>query len=81
MSLPLYSVYRALVHSNDDPEGSYRLQINVPALNSDVLKWANACVPSVPLCLPDAGASVWVMFEMGDVRYPVWLGIDPSSRR
>lgn len=80
MSQQFYGVYRAVVRSNDNPDGSYRLQINVLALESDVLLWAKACVPSVPLYLPDAGETVWVMFEMGDVQYPVWLGIDPTSR-
>lgn len=81
MSVPHYGVYYARVHDNDDPEGRYRLQVSVPALESDVLVWAKACVPSVPLCLPKPEDSVWVMFEMGDVRHPVWVGIDPGSRR
>lgn len=65
-------VYRAKVVSTDDPEDSNRVKVQVPQLfGQEVLSWAN---PVGVLPVPEVGSGVWIMFEGGDSRHPVWLG-------
>jgi hypothetical protein len=70
-------VYRGTVYSNRDPANQGRLRIQVPQLlSSTPTEWAwpitNEIVQSK---LPEVGQGVWVMFEGGDLYYPVWLGV------
>jgi Type VI secretion system/phage-baseplate injector OB domain len=72
-------LYRAKVENNVDPHDQFRLQVSLPDIQPESLVWATACVsvsgqPSVP----PIGATVWIAFEKGDPRSPVWLGIAPS---
>ena len=70
-------VYRAVVDENHDPQQRGRLQVSVPSVGVSS-SWAEACLPPVPmvlLALPTVGSTVWVQFENGDRRRPVWTGI------
>jgi uncharacterized protein involved in type VI secretion and phage assembly len=78
-----YGKYRGLVVDNQDPENLGRLRVRVPrVLGPDVVTgWATPCVPYGGdrnqgfFCIPDAGASVWVEFEAGDLEFPIWVGM------
>ncbi len=80
MSAQLFGKYRGVVINNKDPEQMGRLQAQVPEVLGVVpTTWA---VPSVPCnlpkrvgsALPKVGAGVWIEFESGDPRRPVWTG-------
>lgn len=77
-----YGKYRGIVIENIDPENKGRIMVQV----ADVTQltpstWAEACVPiaggSAPAgvyVVPAIGSNVWVEFEQGDLRYPIWTG-------
>ena len=70
-------VYRAVVDDDHDPETRGRLLVTVPEAGVGPL-WAEACLPPVPAALftlPGPGSSVWVQFEDGDRKRPVWTGV------
>jgi uncharacterized protein involved in type VI secretion and phage assembly len=75
-----FGKYRGQVMNNVDTDGVGRIQVSCPAvLGTGTLAWA---MPSVPLsgmgsgiyCVPTIGAKVWVEFEGGDTRYPIYSG-------
>jgi len=75
-----YSIYRAEVADNNDPQGRGRIQVIVPFLSSAPLDhWA---VPVSPYAgkgygtffPPEKGDFVWVCFENGNPAYPVYIG-------
>lgn len=70
-------LYRALVRSAADPLGRGRLEVEVPQLLGATASWAVPCwsAGTVSGTIPAEGTVVWVAFEEGDVRRPVWLGI------
>ncbi len=78
MSDELHGLYRGLVRDNVDPEGRFRLRIEVPLVSPAALSWAEACMAPGQQGVPSIGDSIWVMFEGGDPGYPVWLGIHPT---
>lgn len=74
-----YSDYRGYVYDNNDPSGYGRLQLNVPEIFGDnVLDyWAwpannfsGAGYGSQ--CIPQKNDLVWVRFEKGNPRKPIW---------
>lgn len=82
-------IYPGQVVSNLDTHRSLRLQIRVNQIHGSPtsqrkildtqLPWAEPCVPFANKnsgfgMAPEKNAWVWVLFYMGDVRYPVWLG-------
>jgi len=73
-----YSVYRGTVVDNEDPEFRGRLKVScVDAYGSEYLDdWALPMgIPSGGTTLwqiPSVGNTVWIQFEYGDVRFPVW---------
>jgi hypothetical protein len=75
-----YGKYRGTVSNNVDPEGTARVQVTCPAVFGDGrLNWALPASPfagsGVGLVLvPPVGANVWVEFEGGDTRRPIWSG-------
>jgi hypothetical protein len=74
----LFGIYRAVVVSAADPASQRRLLVTVP----DVLEepaWALPCVPAGSRATPRAGAVVWVQFEAGNARRPVWVGTRPGA--
>jgi hypothetical protein len=69
-------IYRAVVVDDNDAEELRRLKVRVPAVYGDVDSlWASACVPVGSRRQPRVGSTVWVMFEGGDGRRPVWMGV------
>lgn len=75
-----YGKYRGSVQGNEDPSGRARLQVLVPeVLGQNTQVWALPCVPYAGpgvgfFALPPVGANVWVEFEAGNLRYPIWSG-------
>lgn len=74
-----YSSYRGFVIENEDEEGLGRLKVRVPAVthNSVHPTWAypktqwggkNYGMQVLPL----KGELVWIEFEHGDTRFPIW---------
>jgi uncharacterized protein involved in type VI secretion and phage assembly len=75
-----YGKYRGEVVANADPQARGRIQVRVPEIQGEnVIRWA---LPSVPyagngvgfFAMPPVGANVWVEFEAGNLRYPIWSG-------
>jgi hypothetical protein len=75
-------IYRAIVTNNSDPEGLRRLEVSVPEVfGAAASVWAAACVPAGSRARPGVGSLVWVQFEGGDPRRPVWVGVAVTRRR
>jgi uncharacterized protein involved in type VI secretion and phage assembly len=74
-----FGKYRGLVVDNADPTHRGRLRVKVPAVMGEETLWAEPCAPYAGdgvgfFALPPADAGVWVEFEAGDTRYPIWSG-------
>jgi hypothetical protein len=75
-----YGKYRGVVTNNQDPNEQGRIQAKVPVVFGEASSpWALPCVPyyksSVAVSdIPDIGMGIWIEFEGGDSRYPVWTG-------
>lgn len=77
--MPYFSIYRGIVADRKDPDKMGRLKLQVPMLWEDDVHdyWA---LPRGQfsgegigmIAIPEVGDSVWVQFEGGDSRYPVW---------
>jgi Type VI secretion system/phage-baseplate injector OB domain len=74
-----FGKYRGIVEDNVDPNGRGRLIVRVPSVFNEGQVWA---LPSVPyagpgvgfLAVPPKKAHVWIEFECGDPRSPIWSG-------
>jgi uncharacterized protein involved in type VI secretion and phage assembly len=76
-----YGKYRGFVMDADDPEQLGRVKLQIPSLLGDqITGWALPCVPfgGSPnvgwFAIPEVGAQVWIEFEEGDLRRPIWTG-------
>lgn len=71
-----YGKYRGFVVDNKDPERRGRVTLRVPSVLGDqVTAWALPCVPFAGwFAIPEKDAPVWVEFEEGDLRRPLWTG-------
>lgn len=75
-----YSLYRANVFSNDDPQGTGRIQVVLPSISKKPLQeWANPVADYAgkkygQFFPPEVGDCVWVAFECGDINYPLYMG-------
>ena len=75
-----FGKYRALVAENKDPENEGRIKVRVPFISGDsIIGWCLPCVPVAyakggDLNIPKVGSFVWVEFEHGDIRYPIYTG-------
>lgn len=75
------SSYRGTIVDNKDPEQLGRVKVRVPQIAGDnvIAEWA---WPKGPIAgedfgdfmIPPVGSPVWVEFEQGDPRYPIWTG-------
>ncbi|UQX86824.1 phage baseplate assembly protein V [Jatrophihabitans telluris] len=84
---PQFGKFRGTVVDNRDPLLIGRILVSCPAVLGEEPAWAEACLPFMApntglLNLPPVGASVWIEFEAGDSRYPIWAGqrLDASSQ-
>jgi hypothetical protein len=74
-----YSKYRAFVYDNNDPDGCGRLRLIIPLVDelTPLKTWA---LPTGMFggedygshILPQKGDLVWVEFEMGKLKNPIW---------
>lgn len=75
-----FGKYRGKVENNVDTKGRGRIQVAVPeVLGEHVSVWALPCVPYAGKgvgfhSIPPVDANVWVEFEAGNLRYPIWAG-------
>lgn len=77
-----YGKYRGVVINNIDPENRGRIMAEVADVTQLVPStWAEVCVPiaggETPggiYVVPPIGANVWIEYEQGDIRYPIWSG-------
>jgi hypothetical protein len=74
-----YSEYRGVVYDNEDPQGLSRIKVIVPEItgNSVIDYWAWPIGQMSGQgygmqALPRKGELVWVSFEKGSTRRPVW---------
>jgi hypothetical protein len=75
-----FGIYRGICVDNLDPQASGRIMVQVPAMLGDRTAWAMPCRPlgSPAGAPPPVGGHVWVMFENGDVNYPIAMGTMPG---
>ena len=76
-----YGKYRGFVVSNEDPNRLGRLRLRIPSvLGTAVTDWALPCLPFGGTAglgwfmIPEQDAQVWVEFEEGELRRPIWVG-------
>lgn len=75
-----YGKYRGTVTANVDPEGRGRVQVEVPEVRgAGVIDWALPCSPYAGdgvgfFAMPPVDTSVWVEYEGGNMRVPIWSG-------
>lgn len=73
-----YSIYQATVIDNEDPDFRGRVKVSCPAVYGDdiypywALPMGLASSNTALWMIPNVGDVVWVQFEGGDARYPVW---------
>lgn len=75
-----YGVYRGFVADVDDPENLGRVKVQVPTIYANTFNYwalpkggfAGNGVGS--FMVPNVGDPIWVEFEGGDCRFPVWSG-------
>lgn len=75
-----FGKYRGTVFNNIDPEQLGRIMAIVPDVNGATpTAWALPCMPIAGkqqgvYVLPHVGDAVWIEFEQGDPKYPIWVG-------
>ncbi len=70
-----YGKYSGIVVDNADPEQRGTLKVRVDSIfGVQTVVTARPCLPSGHFFVPDIGALLWVEFEAGDSRYPIWVG-------
>lgn len=77
-----FGVYRAVAVNPADTSDLKRIRVTVPSLSTGDV-WAFPLLRSPTAAMPDvrAGDGVWVMFEGGDLNYPVWVGFYSAAER
>lgn len=70
-----YSKYAGIVADDPQPDAMGRIRVTVPGVLGDgVILRARPCMPYGHFYLPPPKAHIWVEFEGGDTRYPIWVG-------
>ncbi len=71
-----YGKYSGVVSDNQDADYLGRIKVTVPSvLGQNTVVTARPCFPARHYFVPDIGEQVWIEFEAGDVRYPLWVGV------
>jgi hypothetical protein len=77
----LYGVYSAIVKSVDDPKRLGRIKVISPSVyGEDLSPWVTPCFPTAvgvdsgDISIPPLHSYVWMTFEEGDPRSPIYLG-------
>ena len=77
--------YWGIVEATTDPLLLGRCRIRVHTVYGDenqtpcnALPWAAPCFPAFFFNPPQVGDAVWVQFQEGDARYPVYIGWMPT---
>ena len=70
-----YGKYAGVVTRIEDDATMGRIWVKVPAVLADAEVRARPCFASSHFFVPPADANVWVEFEAGDPRYPIWSGV------
>lgn len=77
-----YGIYRAIVDSNEDKDGRGQIDVIVPTILGEKVLPTRALPKDFrgagkgkgEFFPPDIGDGVWVEFEAGDLRFPVYSG-------
>jgi uncharacterized protein involved in type VI secretion and phage assembly len=75
-----YGKYSGEVTENDeskheDGDRMGRVKVKVPTIFGPKAElWARPCLPFAHYFVPAIGTKVWIEFEAGDTRYPLWVG-------
>lgn len=85
-SYQLHGPFYGIVESTTDPFMIGRIRVRVLLVYGEesqtptnMLPWAAPCFPAFWFSPPQVGDAVWVMFEGGDPRSPVYLGWMPTN--
>jgi hypothetical protein len=77
----MFGVYAAIVKDIDDPKRLGRVRVLCPSVyGEDKSPWCTACFPTAlgvdsgNVSIPPLHSYVWVTFEEGDARSPIFLG-------
>ena len=77
-----FGVYKGICTNNNDPEGLGRIKAIVPQVFGNGTTESGWAWPSLPsttqtekIATPNPNQGVWIVFEGGDVNYPVWTGV------
>lgn len=83
--------YSAKVEYINDPTQTGRIKVRIPVLygmpsdtKTENLPWARPCLPFGgghdygAYAIPPVGSTVWVIFEGGNIEYPIWIGTWPG---
>ena len=77
-----YGKFRGTVVNCVDPENIGRIQALVPGVPGLAIAPTTWALPAMPFAgktrgvfvVPEPGAAVWIEFEQGDPRQPIWTG-------
>ncbi len=71
--------YRGIVIDTRDPANRDRIRVVIPAITGDSpSEWVPPMVSAGYVVTPSPGEQVWILFEAGDVNFPLWLGSTKS---
>lgn len=77
MKLP--GLYSGQVEAVEDDDFRGRIMVSIPSIygssSQENLMQARPCFPYGHFFVPEVGDQVWLAFENGDPKAPVWLGI------
>jgi len=71
-----YGKYSGVVVDNADDTKRGRVKVKVPTIfGTNAPVWARPCLPYGHFYVPEPETPVWVEFEAGDPRFPIWVGV------
>ena len=80
-----HGLHPGVVEDTTDPEERGRCRVRLHTINGEEneqpleqLPWSLPCFPAFSFVVPQVGDMVWVAFQGGDPRYPVYVGWFPT---